>query len=788
MTNVGFDPQPVPSATRRQSHRRRLRVLTLASIVLLLGVESPEHTAAGRLDRPARGSPRAVPILLDGARGRVDLESWSGAEPRLPGPDLGVPAPETPSQDTPFAAVDACLRAEMQDKGIHGASMAIAMDGVLVHATAFGIRSVGSTQPVDTETIFRINSTTKMMAAAAVMQQVEAGRLDLHAPITHYVPELVLEAPWEPGSLTLHALLANAGALPDPYLDYSQMPRRYVMVDGDVDLSAWARSLATMHLYAPPGTFWNYSSPNFSLAALPVERVSGQSFADYVTEHLWRPAGMRRATFDPAAVISSGNYAVGHVGGVFYGEPDRYQRTHALPGGGAYSTPSELVAWALQLTPHGGHVLTPASVRAMTTPYFEAEDVPWTPRSSYGYGIFIEDFRAIDDPSRVLQVMRHPGNGRGYGTELVWVPELGFVIATLINDHNTMQRTVDCALRRLARLEPVPIRGLRTAPSSWGPYTGTYAIRDIYGARWTGHVSLRGNEMRMQLTDWTLVPTIAATLADGAVMQQRNLDTFSYAYAGNQTVTFEAGGTGAEQAGWLRNRYFVGQRVGELPERLDIEGRGCAALALTAGRDTAALRARAYGLNEVRTWRDEAVLADDPLDPSTSAIRIDIETNGPLGFLTAWLFSEADDTLGMYLMQDQDGDGRFAWPDELVERLTSASAQGIFVPAREAPGAYQLWIHGEHVQGTGSVFDLDLVAISGDALRIEGLPTAMEAGQPTSFEVCAAPGPSYGSARAGILELDFGAPGAVARVPVFWAPGETPEPPRGTLYLPWLRR
>jgi CubicO group peptidase (beta-lactamase class C family) len=694
-------------------------------------------------------------------------------------------APHT--DEDPFAAVDACLQQEMAARGVPGASMALAVDGQLAHTSAFGVRRADAPEPVDTETIFRINSTTKMMTAAAVMQQVEAGKLDLHAPLTDYVPDLVLKEPWQASSLTLHTLLANAGAVPDPYLDYSLMPRLYVIPDWGVDLSSWGRRLTNMHLYAPPGSFWNYSSPNFSLAGLALERVTGMRYEDYVTQRLWRPAGMAATTFDPDRVVASGDYAMGHVRGEVARAPGDYQRVYAAPAGGAFSTPTELITWALLLLNDGGQLLTPRSVQAMTTPYYEAEAVPWSVLSSYGYGVFIDSYQAIDDPSWQVQVMRHPGNGRGYSTEFVWVPEMDFAIAILVNEYTPMQRTVDCALREVLGLEKIPRSGLATLPSTWGRYAGTYAVTDLFGTRWTAHAALDDGRLRINYTDWALAPTIATLLPDGAPMEQSFLDTFKYTFAGTRTVTFEPDTPPGEHARWMRNQYYVGQRVGELPESLAIEGNGCATLNLVPGFDVPELKVRTHGLSLVRLWRDEPIEQEDPEDPASSGFKTPIEVDGHLGFLNAWLFHQRDDDLEMYVMQDQDGDGDFSWPEELVARLTSDSAQGIFVPERRVPGPYELWVHGEAVSGNDSTFDLDLVAVSGNELVPRGVPLGVDAGEPVGFQVCADPSTAYEDNRVGIVEIDFGAPGAIARVPVSWNPASEP-PTEAALHLPLLLR
>ena len=724
-----------------------------------------------------------------------------GAAP-LPQPQPSVPAPgphdtaraprpatsqsHIPAQDDPFAAVDACFLQELGQKGIPGASMAIAVDGALAHTRAYGVRRRGSAAPVDTDTIFRINSTTKMMGAAAVMQLVEQGVLDLHAPITDYVPDLRFAAPWSAGDLTLHTLLANAGSVPDPYFDWTRMPEIYDNPAWHIDLWGWASGMGTMHLYAPPGTFWNYSSPNYSLAGLVLERVTEMRWEDYVVERLYRPAGMSVATFDADTVVASGNYVNGHYLQRVY-EPADFQRPYAYPGGGAYTTPTELITWALTLMAEGGEVLSPGSVEAMTAAHYKAEALPWTQRAHYGYGIFVEDFRAIDDRSRRVEVLHHPGNGRGQGTELYWVPEQGFAIATLINQHGTMRGTVDCALRNLVGIQRTQPSGARPR-NTWGQYAGSYAVQNVFGHRWTAHVALEDGRMSIHHPDWHLVPTIRAAIPEPVTMGHAFLDTFGYQYVGNQTVTFEPGGALPDHAGWMRNQYYVGQHLGTLPERLEIEGTGCATLEIVSAHDSDAPRARAYGLVEPQGWAGEPVTQEDPEDPTSSRFKVDIAVDGTLGYLSAWIFKESDDQLGMYLMQDQNGDGDFAWPEELVERANPATGQAILVAERDAPGPYQLWVHGRSVNGADSRFNVDLVAVSGEAVTVGRAPDRLRVGETAAFEICADPAQTDDGERVGLVEIDYGVPGALGRVPVYWQPGEEPTPPPPTIHLPWLVR
>jgi CubicO group peptidase (beta-lactamase class C family) len=85
-------------------------------------------------------------------------------------------------------------------------------------------------------------------------------------------------------------------------------------------LSDWAAGQSTIPLYAPPGSFWNYSNPNFSLAGLIAERASGLEYHQYMEDRVFGPAGMTSATLLPSDVLAYGDYAYEHYTDPFTGQ------------------------------------------------------------------------------------------------------------------------------------------------------------------------------------------------------------------------------------------------------------------------------------------------------------------------------------------------------------------------------------------------------------------------------------------------------------------------------------
>ncbi|MFQ5459999.1 MAG: serine hydrolase domain-containing protein, partial [Anaerolineae bacterium] len=214
---------------------------------------------------------------------------------------VGAAPAADPLQADPLAVVDECMRQEVAAEGMPGAALAIGQGGRVVHTLALGVKHREQGGAVDDETLFQIGSITKMMTAAAVMQQVEAGAVDLDARVTTYIPELEVAGPWAANLITIRHLLTHTSGFPDNWgpLD-GRSPREWV---------ADARRLS---LEAAPGSFFNYSNPGFSLAGHVVERATGADYTSYMRQRVWRPAGLELTTLDPDEVLAHRNWAYGH--------------------------------------------------------------------------------------------------------------------------------------------------------------------------------------------------------------------------------------------------------------------------------------------------------------------------------------------------------------------------------------------------------------------------------------------------------------------------------------------
>jgi len=384
----------------------------------------------------------------------------------VPGPPLWLPPDRRPApiKSTDFEdVVDQCVTDAMTAIDTPGASVAVIVDGELVYQHGYGVKRRGGSNQVNAQTQFRIGSVTKMLTAAAVMQQVEAGTVFLDDRLTRHVPEVDFLGHWPDEVMTVKHLLTHATGIPD--LNF--FPDE---ATGPNALADWALSLDDVGLHAPPGAFWNYSNPNFNLAGLVVERASGMDYRPYMETRVFAAAGMGHTTFDPTAVAAGGNFAYGHQpndpGSERIYAPDDYDNGAYAPAGYAFSTAGDLARWALLLSDGGGNVLSAESASAMQA---IQQDVGTVPGNGYGYGVFVEPFYD-------LTIRQHGGNIWGWGTFLLWHPERRFAVAVLANTFQSLPDAAYCIADAVLEPDHSAAPQYPLDPDRLAMFEGTYDV------------------------------------------------------------------------------------------------------------------------------------------------------------------------------------------------------------------------------------------------------------------------------------------------------------------------
>jgi CubicO group peptidase (beta-lactamase class C family) len=364
------------------------------------------------------------------------------------GPAPAFAAPRLVQAADPVATVIAKYRERipelMAQQHVPGLAVALVDRTGALWVQGFGQRDDGG-DPVTADTIFSVQSMSKLFTATAVMQAVEAGRLDLDAPITRYLPGFTVHSAFEQHpeqKITLRMLLSHTAG----FTHEAPVGNNNDLDPGTFD--AHVRSISDTWLRFPVGTGYAYSNLGVDLAGYILERVEGKLFPVLMRDSLLRPLDMDHSTFDRSVIQSTQDRAVGHV--TPYPAPPVVVPMTAA--GGLYTSAADLASF-LRFELNDGSV--DGRVVLGSTWMDEMRTVP-PPNAGapagYALGVARTRWNRFDERPDLYD---HGGSGFGFISDLWWAPQLQIGIAILTNssDH---QLQGDLALSILADLVTDP--------------------------------------------------------------------------------------------------------------------------------------------------------------------------------------------------------------------------------------------------------------------------------------------------------------------------------------------
>ncbi len=272
------------------------------------------------------------------------------AKPAYPKPDSAKPTSGSPSVDDVYNDIDAYIEQQMHRLKIPGASLAILERDQIVHLRGFGRARPGGEAPTP-QTPFLIGSLTKSITALAVMQLVEAGKVELDAPVQRYLPWFRVADPQASARMRVRHLLNQTSSLPF-------LPSEVALADFDDRPDATERqirSLSTLELNRPVGSNCEYSNFNYNILGLIVEVASGESYSDYIQNHIFDPLDMRHSYTSKTAAQQNG-LATGHRHwfSLPFPAPDMPISRGSLPSGQLISCAEDMAHYLIAHL-NGGH-------------------------------------------------------------------------------------------------------------------------------------------------------------------------------------------------------------------------------------------------------------------------------------------------------------------------------------------------------------------------------------------------------------------------------------------------
>ncbi len=325
-------------------------------------------------------------------------------------------APDT--LEARLAAVDAYLQEQQARYGMPALAVAVVQGDRIVHRRGFGTERPGG-PAVTPDTPFVLASVSKSFTALAVMQLVEAGQLDLDAPVQRYLPWFRVADPAASARTTVRNLLTMQSGIPR---DFGPLGLDTADPEGTT-LEAFVRALKVVKLWAPPGEKYQYSNANYNILGLIVQTLSGEPYPQYIQRHILEPLAMSNSfVLDPTRPQPASALAVqtidGHPSAVPIG-----LRAFMAPAGGVFTSAEDhahyLIAQLNGGVYNGQRVLSPEGIAAMHTGGARIND-----RATYAMGWVVN----TGGPTTTVS---HNGGIRGHATFQQLLPEQGYGFVVL---------------------------------------------------------------------------------------------------------------------------------------------------------------------------------------------------------------------------------------------------------------------------------------------------------------------------------------------------------------------
>jgi CubicO group peptidase (beta-lactamase class C family) len=291
----------------------------------------------------------------------------------------------------------------------------IAKDGQVVFEGAYGLADRATGIPNTLDTRFGIGSMNKMFTAVSILQLVQAGRVNLTDPLGTYLDDYPNDDVAE--QVTIHHLLTHTGGTGDIFSqEYLAVMKNLRVLDDYMSL------IGERDLAFEPGERWEYSNYGFILLGIVIERVTGESYYDYVQENVYDPADMASSGSEPEDQrVESRSVGYMKPRGSDAWEPNTdWMPYRGNSAGGGYSTIGDLLRFAEALK-------NQELLDAYHTNLMLIGQIDTARGSKQAYGL--QDSRRADGAGAV----GHGGGAPGINGNLKIYPKSGYVTVVLAN-------------------------------------------------------------------------------------------------------------------------------------------------------------------------------------------------------------------------------------------------------------------------------------------------------------------------------------------------------------------
>jgi CubicO group peptidase (beta-lactamase class C family) len=391
-----------------------------------------------------------------------------------------LPVPVCQGQGDP-SRMEQIVQSYATTKQFMGSVLVVQNDKVLLDK-GYGYANLEWQIPGSPDAKFRLGSLTKQFTAACILLLEERGKLKTDDPVKKYMTDA--PATWD--KITIYNLLTHTSGIPN----FTSFPDYRSTEAAPTTAEKLVARFRDKNLDFQPGEKWNYSNSGYVLLGYLIEKISGQSYQDFVQENIFKPLGMNDSGYDSNSAIilhRAYGYAPGPRGPMNAGYIDM---SISFSAGGLYSTTHDLLRWEQGL--FGGKVLSAASLKKMTTPF----------KNDYACGL---EVRTVNGHTKI----DHGGGIEGFNTELSYYPDDKLVIVVLGNLNGAAPAEISTQLGALVHGEKVVLpserREITVLPGLLEKYVGTYELAPTFSIV----ITLESGQLMEQATGQQNFPLFA---------------------------------------------------------------------------------------------------------------------------------------------------------------------------------------------------------------------------------------------------------------------------------------
>ena len=293
-----------------------------------------------------------------------------------------------------------------------GAAVIVVKDGQVVFRKGYGMANMELGVAIEPDMIFRIGSITKQFTAVSTLMLMEQGKLNLTDEITKFLPDY----PTQGHKITIEHLLTHTSGIKS----YTGMAEWRPLWRKDLKMTELIDIFKNQPMEFAPGEKWNYNNSAYVLLGAIIEKLSGQSYADFVEKNIFAPLGMKQSFYDNTQRIIPRRAAGYSKNGSVYANSEYLSMSHPHAAGSLMSTVDDLAKWDAAL--YTEKLVKQASLKKAWTAFVLNDGKPTT----YGYGWGVS---TLQD----MQMLAHGGGINGFTCDAVRLPGTRVYVAILTN-------------------------------------------------------------------------------------------------------------------------------------------------------------------------------------------------------------------------------------------------------------------------------------------------------------------------------------------------------------------